>query len=33
MPGVWLATRQAAQNHVDNGVWLRSMTVPAVSPV
>src|SRR5271166_2579288 len=32
MPGVWLATRYAAQNQTLSGVWLRSMTVPTRRP-
>jgi hypothetical protein len=30
MPGVWLERRYAAQNQIDSGVRVRSMTVPAV---
>ena len=31
MPGVWVETRYAAQNQIDSGVRVRSITVPAVS--
>ena len=33
MPGVWLATKYAAQNQTESGVCVRSITVPAVRRV